>query len=287
MATTIPLHTGLTETIEAFEDNYRDGYAYAVWDTYPNIIFQYPESDIDAGKELFEKNMTNFQRSGTTALFVIKFYPLPKDGEFIGSGKGNKCLASIPVRLNDFKIIEVDGKPVYEPGRGNGNEYRMFEAIETIKGLPEKINAQLEAKFAAYEARLQELEDLEPEPETGGALGQIGKLLENPQISAVVPGLIGAVTELIKNFLPKQPIQQPVVMANAINGTADTPVQDQTVLPNGEAISEELLNASLIRLSKFMIIDKDLALLADFAETQKSTFDMMLCTLRAQRNEKS
>jgi hypothetical protein len=282
-----PLHIGLDETLSAFDDLYRDGYAYAVLDSRPSVLFQFTENDIEGGKALFTKMMTKYAESGNCSIFLIRFYPMPKDGKFLEPH--SKCISTTPVRLNDLMVLEVGDEPL--PGRpymsrqGNkGDDWRMFEAVQTIKDLPAQIDAKIDKKFSEIELRIKAIEEMETEPEADNStMGQIGRLMENPGIAQLMPGLIGAVTELLSRFMP--PKINAVVAPKAISGTEPAPeVSQESAIPAVEQIpvDEEVMNQAINRLNQVCRVDTDLMLLADFAETQPVMFQMMLANLRSQ-----
>lgn len=284
MATT-PLHIGLEETLAAFDDLYREGYAYAVLNSRPEIIFQYTENDIEGGKALFNKMMTKYSDSGNSNIFLIRFYLIPKEGKYIEHQ--SKCISSTPIRLNELDVIQINEEP--SPGRpypsqGNkGEDWRMFEAVQTIKDLPAQIDAKIDKKFSEIELRIKAIEEMDAEPEADNStMGQIGRLMENPQIVGMLPGLISAVTELISRFIP--PKINTAMAAKAINGTdvVDPASQENEILQQ-VPVNEEILNTAINRLHAVCHVDTDLLLLADFADTQPAMFQMLLMQLRSQK----
>jgi hypothetical protein len=278
MATTA-LHSGLVETIEVFNDLYKDGCAYAIFDSSRIILFQYTNDDIDEGRALFERRMTKYAESGNSNLFIIKIFPMPKDGKYIEPN--SRAISTTPVRLNELEVLEIGEEPLDRrytprPGAAYNEHARIFEAVETIKALPAQVNEKIDAKFSEFEIRLKAIEEGEPDEEDNSTMGQIGRLMENPQIMQMIPGLIGAVTELITRFIP----QKLNIMPKAVSGAAPEVSQENAIIDT--PVNEELLNQAVNRLHKVCQVDTDLNLLADFAETQPAMFQMMLANLRSQ-----
>jgi hypothetical protein len=280
MATTA-LHNGIDEVVEVFNDLYKDNCAYAVFDMGRIILFQYTNDDIEEGRSLFERRMRKYAESGNSNLFVIKVFPMPRDGKYIEPN--SRAISTTPVRLNELEVIEISDEPrSYATRQGSYNEHaRIFDAAEALKGLPAQINERMDAKFSEFEIRLKAIEEAEPEEEEESTIGQIGRLMENPAIMQVVPGLIAAVTELIQRFIPQK--LTPVTMApKAVNGT-DAPEVSQANATQQTPIDEELLNKAVNRLALVCQVDTDLSALADFAEANPAMFEMMLANLRSQK----
>lgn len=250
-------YTGVSDIMAYYDAIMQDeGYSYSVWHSVRDIAFQYNGADQGKGKEFLYNNLMAMEQAENDNLLYIKFHPPGVKG-FIDSKSKVVCMS--PVRVAELTAITAVGA-VTE----NGGNYRMFEAIESLKQLPGAISEKLNG----FELRLKEMEDrdFEPEPDkVEKVIGQITGLLENPMIQGLVNGVLGHLFKLAGNATPMQPQQ--------INGTTDNVAGEQPV-------NEAILNDALDRLHKVCKIDTDLSLLADMAESNPAMFQMLLSNLR-------
>lgn len=254
-------YTGINDIMAYYEAIMQDeGYSYSVWHSVKDIAFQYNGPDHEKGKEFLYNNLTAMDQAENDNLLYLKFHPPGVKG-YIDSKSKVICMS--PVRVTELTALTAVGA-VTETG---GN-FRMFEAIETLKQLPAAIND----KLGAFEQRLQAMEDYEPEPEPDKVekvIGQISGLLENPMVQGLVNSVIGTLFKMTNSN------NNNVMQAHQINGTTDN-------VPQGP-VSEEVLNNALDRLHKVCKIDTDLSLLADLAENNPAMFQMLLANLRSNK----
>jgi hypothetical protein len=275
---TYPIYTGLENVLEGFHSLYRDGYTFSLWNSSTggamSIILQYPYEDHEKGVKFFEENATALSQSGNCDMFYLKFHPPLKKNEYID--KKTAVISSTPIRINQLEEMEMSGITGNFSRTDPNGSFKMFEAVQAVKQLPQQIEQVLNDRFTAYDLRLKAIEESEMIDETPpGVMGQIGALLENPQIAQAVPLLIETAIGFIKSLLPKQPVMQ----ENQISGTNPAPEAS-----NVKEVDNDMLNLALDRLNDHCQLDTDLTLLADMAEKNPVMFKMMLQSLRSQKS---
>lgn len=249
-------YTGVDSIMGYYDAIMQDeGYTYSVWHSVKDIAFQYNGVDQEKGREFLCNNLMAMDQAENDNLLYLKFHPPGVKG-FVDHKSKVVCMS--PVRVAELTAGTAVGA-VTE----NGGNYRMFEAIESLKQLPGAISEKLNG----FELRLKAIEEYEGEPEPDKVekvIGQITGLLENPMIQGLVNGVLGQLFKMVGNATPMQ--QQ-------INGTTDNVAGDSPV-------NEAILNDALDRLHKVCKLDTDLSLLADMAESNPAMFQMLLSNLR-------
>lgn len=269
-------YTGIDDVMAAFDSINKGRYAFSIWHTERDIAFQWPNEDIDKGRAFLEENLQALEQTENDELFYLKFHPANKVKDFID--KKTPVISMTPFRVKELGEGKSGGQV---NGVSDYSGYRQnFEIQQAIKELPDKFKTHLEP----IEARLTALEEYEPEGEVLTEEDQVKKYIGYVgQISGVLsdPAVLSGIQNILKMFLPGL-VAAPIVPQQISGVTKEKKISSPEP---AEPINEDLLNASLTRLhNQGCRIDKDLALLADLAETNRPYFDMMLQTLRA--NEK-
>lgn len=248
--------TGKENIIDAFDSmNRGNNYFYSLWSTDRDIALQWIDKDAEKGREFLIDNLSALEQADNNDLFFLKFHPTDIKG-FID--RKTPVISATPVRVCGIDSAErISGSSAPAPG---GNDFRFFEAIQTIKQLPDQINTKLNE----FDQRLQAIESAEyVDDEPKDMFDKITGLINNPNMIGIIQN-IGSMLFA----MPSQP-----KTSVAINGVTD---------PGSETkkIDEDLLNQALIRLEKVCNIDIDLNLLANFAEENPKMFKGLLNQLR-------
>lgn len=277
-----PVYNGVDEIMSFYDTvNEMGDFCYSVW-LARDICFQYPFKDGDAqhARKFFQDNFIAMEQAGNKAMLWVKFHPKSMKGDFID--RNSKTISNTPVRacaLEDGDLEQIGAVQQFHVGRpgNNSEQYRMFEAIENLKKLPEVINTAIDEKMTAYEERLKQLEEPEtPEPDTLGRI--MGFVDKNP-------GIVETVFTMLRSFIP-QPLPQ-----QQINGTMEsqnsTLTDQQNVIPQpgndtDREVDNDMLDKALDRLMLAGVeIDTDLTALADYAEKNPVIFKQMLLMIRS------
>ena len=265
-------YTGADDIRSAFNSLYKGDVCFSVWPNDRVPLFQYTGDDHDMGIAFFEEHIMALEQAGNDELLFLRFHPMLKKGTWVD--KKTTTISETPFRVTELEIGKVSGSAEpYSTGNAQVN-FKMFEAIQVIKDLPEKMADRQSAFEQKVMLLLEEGEDDHaPEPVQ---VDPVEKYM-NMAIGALKePNVMNNVIGLIKMFVPNY---NPPFMRNtqpAINGVADTET-DQPI----HQVNIDKLDAALVRLQKHCCLDDDLTRLADIAENDPKQFKMLLNLLRS------
>lgn len=258
-------YTGRDDILKAYDavvDSIPGGCFYSVWVSQKEISFQCIDDDAAKAKKMLDAYLESLETAENDDLFYLKFHPADKG--FIK--RETLVICMFPVRVcpvGEGKLIAGNESGYQRQPDMNYKLYKMLEDMPAAIDL--KIKTAIDAHMAEYEDF-----DQEPEPDpVQKTIGIINGLAQNPQIMAIVGQVL--------NFLKPAGFRPPV----AINGmTEQNGVQ--TEIPGTEPVpvNEEILNEAISRLHKHCRVDTDLLLLADMADNDPGTFQMLLGMLR-------
>lgn len=255
-----PTYVGVDQIMDGFDVLSKTGnQIFAVWYGDNDIAFQCTIDDPQTQRDMLESNLQALEKSGNTELLYLKMYPAETQGYIEKKTR--------PLSVTPFQVCEYPGVGAAVAGqapdiisRPAGMSKEAWEMLDTIKRMPETINA-------AVEAKLKELlpeEDEEPEPNQGEKiLGFINGITSNPQV-------MSAIGQLLNFFKPGTPgAYRQIGMVEPIVG--EQPQQAQRV-----PYDEELMNNSLDILSYHCDLGTCLAKLAAIAQSDPNKFKMLI-----------
>lgn len=258
-------YVGKDNIMEAF-DRFGDNCpVYSVWYADKSKAFDYMGADCEQGRDLFETTIDALVQNGNTRLFSLKFHPGLTKGLINNKSDYSCCLL--------IQAVQDESSEVMPSGAPGQMSYKMFQALETLNTLPNKIDQMIDAKLSSIRLELEALKAVDyDEPEIDPVtkvLGYINGVMENPSLSPLILALIG---KIFPGPAPQR----------AINGTAESPAPVSEAPVNGQIpVDMDMLNNALAVLNKYCKIDTDLQLLANMAETNNSQFTMLLGMLRS------
>ncbi len=266
------VYTGSNNIKSAFDTLYEDEYCYSIWLAgEKNPCVQHPFTDHERGRKNFDEYIEALDQAGNDDLFVLKFHPAEtKKGPTKYIDKNTTVISESPFRVTSLGNDIVNGVGEPNPVHG-GMSYRMFEAVDLMKKMPEA----LQARQLEFENKiLMLLEDQEPEaPEVEPMEKYIGMAIGALKEPNVMQNVIGIIKMFAPNYNPSF-MPQPQQQQPAISGVSDQPTAAHVINP-------DRLDNALVRLAKHCKIDEDLEKLANIAEQNPAMFNMLLMNLRA------
>jgi hypothetical protein len=267
--------TGADNIKRMFTQAYQPAYVYSVAYVENGApCFQYCDADHDKGEQEFEAYIDMLDDSGNDDLLYIRFHPLEKKKGLVTAyvDKKTPTILVIPVRVHTVG----EGSIVNGVGEANGGTWKMYEAVNAIKALPDR--------QAAFEERVLALLE-EPEDATviAGPVDQTEKYVNMVVGALKEPNVIANIHAVIRMFNPNY--NPPVVQRPqpAISGVNDTqmPEQIQQQAPPQQDVDVDALNVVLNRLNAHCNLVDDLGRLATLAEQNPAMFKMVLTQLRS------
>lgn len=267
MAINKAMYTGTSAILAGYQALSQTPY-YSVWMTSPKeMLFQYNEDDKESGIEKLMELCAGGEANGNTDLLVIKFHGKKEKG-FITDK--TPVIGSMPIRICEVGNTVQSGSTVSGNSGAQGMSYQMYEAINSLKQLPEMLKQQMAPIMLRLEAlEAAEVEQEDGVPDTIGAV--IFHHLKDPQIANRVLDFIS-----------------PVIRPGASLAVGSVPNNQNTqLMPQHQErdisqVDNDKLNAALIRLHEHCILDQDIPLLADLAEKNPAMFQMALNIVRNQ-----
>ena len=188
MALVRPVHVGVTNIMEAFDNLSRTGdQVFAVWYGANDIAFQCTIDDPALQRDMLERNLQALEASGNTDLLHLKMYPA---GQYNFIDGKSKPVSNTPIQVCEFQLPKVGadgGNPDLPANRPPGMSWEAWSLLHKLEDMPNTIEARINA---AVEAKLTEIfGDQEEEPEIDPmekTMGYINGLTQNPVIMELI-----------------------------------------------------------------------------------------------------
>ena len=249
---------GVDSISQGFETFGNHAQFYSVWQG-KNMKFQSKIED----SGLFHENIEALKQAGSDALFTVRFHGKPDKDGFVTDK--TPYISSF-----NFKVID-ETKQLGTIGAANGayGDPNVNSKLDLIL----KNQNEQESRIAALEEEPDEDEEEKPK----GFLGVIETIAATEQGQAIITNMIGT---LLNKFMPatNTPILKPT------SGIAGIPEDDEeSAIVHEYAKEQNRLWKAIERLqSKDGHFVEDLEKLADMAEKNTITFNMLLGMLRKQ-----
>lgn len=256
---------GLNEIMTAYDGMSGGVPYYSVWHAgTKNKFFQWNQDDPDEGRNFLYNNLSLIDGQGDTAMYFLVIHP---EEERIYTNKSPQ-ICSMPIRVAEHSSYQKPTEPlngnVSAPANRSFMEEKLYAAIESLKDIPVKVNEHI----TAFEIRIKALEEREVEPaeKEPSIMGQLGAVLNNPQLAPVIGQLLSGV---MARFMPVTPPMRSTALAGVAQNS-DASSNDQ----------DDLINNALDRLEKHCDLAKCLPKLADLADNDPAMFKMLLSQLK-------
>lgn len=313
MAVQKAMYTGVESIMSAFDALCNDVPYYSVWYSQIVIGFSFNDTDLEKGKDKLREVLQAAEQNGHNDIIIIKFHP-DQEKKFITNK--TPVTGTMYVRVNEIgetKPYEQPNQPLQivagrqtiplvttnEPDKFTAEQW---ESMTALKNLPQTIAGIVKSEFEAL--GLDEDDEPEPAPNSIGSIAM--EHLKNPDIAK---DLISGIFTFLNKFTPAQlapiaPYLAPI--AQQVAGIGKITPKEQVEQTEPEAAKEqtveemaqqpevapeykydvEVLDDSLIRLTKHCQIDTALAMLADYADKNPEEFKSMITGLKMLSNGK-
>jgi hypothetical protein len=278
-------YSGRENIMSAFETVRNGNPYYSVWYG-RDIIFQFPESDMQKGATLLDQLLQAAENQDNTDILTIKFHPKPDKNSFITDK--TPVIGTMPVRVvefgteNDASVGGLDNR-----GMMATPVYHMMKNITDLLNESKQSNIMLEQRLLKLETEPEAL--LEPEKDL---FDKISGIIEKPGMM----DLIGKVIAMLPLGLP----QQPNMMVSGVNetndnlkintsmadtakksddGSVETESFPSPVLETINQLEYDSVSVSIDVLAKHCNIVQTLAALATFSEDNPGMFKTLLSNL--------
>lgn len=243
---------GTGNVIEAYDTFADNKGTYSVWYGPRQKYFQPPHADFESNLEMLKTVLTSWEQMDDSTLYYLRVHPDGLRSEVIND--------KTPYTVDfPFRVVALPENAV-RAGLVTGMPYGFQE---TIKSLNDRI-AELES---------------EQEPEQNGFLGQLSGLLENPQVVETISTALGTIVQrILGSVMPPPQPQQNFQPVQRLNGMENVQQQQQQQQP--AQIDPVRLDATLVRLSKHIDLNKHLDQLADYLDKNPGNVPMILSFLK-------
>lgn len=255
---------GLNSIMVAYDGMSEGVPYYSVWHAGTGKkFFQWNQNDPDAGRSFLERNLNLIDEQGDTAMYYLSIHP---EHEKIYTNKSPQ-VCSMPIKVSEdipaYQKADALNYHTPAPASRSFMEEKLYAAIESLKDIPVKVNEHI----TAFEVRIRALEEREVEPveKEDSMMGQLGAVLNNPQLAPVIGQLLSGV---MARFMPATPPMRSTALAG-VEQKSDAGSDDQ----------DDIINEALDRLEKHCDLAVCLPKLADMADNDPTTFNFLLRTL--------
>lgn len=248
---------GPDQIMQNFEGFANGSGTYSVWYSERNKYFEAPRnSTFEERLEFLGTFLENMERQRDCSLYYLRVHEDTPKGAI---DYKTPYVVSLPVRAVDLNAQQkamgmFAGVPVYP---GDNYTARLDEQDKKISQMLELLQAE---------------DDAPEKPE--GYLGVLSGLMENEQVMSTVGAVFGKILDrVLTGIIP------PAV--THLNGVSD-PAPTQNAMSAGietkelsDNIDLELLDQTLIRLSKHFDLNKDLPAMADYLDKNAAASAMV------------